>query len=131
VEHPTANDPFTVQPYPRIRHATRDLLHTAARKHMIHAMVEVDVTEARQRLRRVGRQSGEALSFTGYVIACCARAVDRDRSVHGYRDLRNRLIIFEDVDVSTPIEPVVEGKNQVIPTIIRAANRRYRPAPPR
>jgi len=118
------HDAFTALPYPRVRHATRDLLDAAARKHMIHAMVEVDVTDARRQLRRIGRETGEALSFTGLIISCCARAVERDRSVHGYRDLRNRLVMFDEVDVSTPVERVVRGRNQVVPTLIRAANRK-------
>ena len=41
--------------YPRVRHATRELLQAAARKHIIHAIVELDLTDARRR--------SEGLSF--------------------------------------------------------------------
>ena len=61
-------DGFSAERYPRLRHATRDLLGAAARKHTIHATVEVDV--------------------------------------------------------SVTVERVVDGANQVVPTIVRAANRK-------
>ncbi len=115
---------YSLERYPRIRHATRDVLHASSRKHMIHAMVEIDVTDLRRELRRMGRETGVAPSFTGAVVACCARAVERDRRAHGYRDLRNRLVLFDDVDVSLTVERVVDGKNQVVPTILRGANRK-------
>lgn len=41
---------YTTKPFPPIRQATIDLLGAAGRKHMIHGLVEVDVTEPRCRL---------------------------------------------------------------------------------
>jgi pyruvate/2-oxoglutarate dehydrogenase complex dihydrolipoamide acyltransferase (E2) component len=100
------------------------MLDTASRKHMIHGIVEVDVTKPRQRIREIKEETGESLSFTGFIIYCCARAVDMNKDVHAYRDWRNRLIIFDDVDVATEVERSAEGRNQVIITVIRAANRK-------
>ena len=42
--------------------------------------------------------------------------------MHAYRDWRNRLILFEDVDVSTPVDRTVGDRKQVIPMILRSAN---------
>jgi hypothetical protein len=70
-------DSHDAAPFPRFRHATRDVLAASSRKHMIHAMIEADVTDARSALRAVGRSTGEAPSLTGLIIACCARAVER------------------------------------------------------
>lgn len=47
-----------------------------------------------------------------------------NKDVHAYRDRRNRLIILDDVDVATEVERSVEGRNQVIITVTRAANRK-------
>jgi pyruvate/2-oxoglutarate dehydrogenase complex dihydrolipoamide acyltransferase (E2) component len=91
---------------------------------MIHSLAEVDVTEARRQLRRIRKERGEALSFTAFMISCCARAVESNPMVHAYRNLRNRLIIFEAVDTSVPTERVVDGLNQVVPILIRSANRK-------
>jgi len=91
---------------------------------MIHGLIEVDVTKPRQRMRETREQTGESLSFTGFIIYCCARAVDMNKDVHAYRDWRNRLIIFDDVDIATAVERSVEGQKRVIFTVIRAANRK-------
>lgn len=95
-----------------------------ARKHCVHGLVEVDITTARERLQAMKVQTGEAFSFTGWVVYCCARAVDADKRVHAYRDWRNRLVLFDDVDVSLPVERVQAGQPVVLQTVIRAANRK-------
>jgi pyruvate/2-oxoglutarate dehydrogenase complex dihydrolipoamide acyltransferase (E2) component len=115
---------FTIKPFPHIRQATIDLLDAASRKHMIHGLIEVDVTKPRQRLRAIKQKTGESLSFTGFIIYCCAKAVDMNKHMHAYRDWRNRLVVFDEVDVSTTVERSVEGRKEVVPTIIRAANRK-------
>ncbi len=37
---------------------------------------------------------------------------------------RNRLVLFDDVDISLPVERVQEGRAVVLQTVIRAANRK-------
>jgi pyruvate/2-oxoglutarate dehydrogenase complex dihydrolipoamide acyltransferase (E2) component len=115
---------YTIKPFPAYRQATLDVLAASSRKHMIHGLIEVDVTKPRQRLREIKENTSEALSFTGYIIYCLARAVDMNKHMHAYRNWRNQLIIFDEVDVSTTIERLVDGRNEVVPTIIRAANRK-------
>ena len=115
---------YTLKPFPPSRQVVSDMLDAASRKHMVYGLIEVDVTKPRQRIREIREQMGEALSFTGFIIYCCARAVDMNKDVHAYRDWRNRLIVFDDVDIATEVERSVEGRNQVIITVIRAANRK-------
>ena len=121
---PPASDGFTVRDFPAIRQATIDLLDAAHRKHMIHALVEADITEAREKIRDLRKSSGKYISFTGYMIHSVASAVERHPLVHAYRNRRNKLVLFDEVDVSTTIERKVDGHNEVIPRIIRAANRK-------
>ncbi len=66
----------------------------------------------------------EALSSTAFIIACVAKAVEEHKAVQAYRKGSKRLILFEDVDVYTPIERNVAGQKQILPSIIRAANRK-------
>lgn len=115
---------YTIKPFPSIRHATIDLLDAASRKHMIHGLIEVDISEPRKRMQEIKDDTGKSLSLTGFVIHCCAKAVDMNKHMHACRDWRNRLFIFDDVDVSTTIERVVGNNREVVPTIIRAANRK-------
>ena len=115
---------YTIKPFPSIRRATIDLLEAASRKHMIHGLIEVDVSKPRHRLREIKETTGESISFTGFIIYSCAKAVGMNKHMHAYRDWRNRLILFNEVDVSTTVERLVEGQYEVVPTIIRAANRK-------
>ncbi len=115
---------FTVEPLPPFRQLVIDGMSLGARKHCVHGLVEVDITRARERIRQTKVQTGETLSFTGFVVYCCARAVDADKHVHAYRDWRNRLVLFDDVDISLPVERVQAGQPVVLQTVIRAANRK-------
>ncbi|MCL5611788.1 MAG: 2-oxo acid dehydrogenase subunit E2 [Chloroflexi bacterium] len=115
---------YTIEPFPPNRQVVADIVQMAGRKHMIQGLIEVDVTRARERLRDIKEKTGESLSFTGFIIYCCAKAVDADKRIQAYRDWRNRLIIFDDVDVFTPVERIIDGQNKVVPTVIRVANRK-------
>jgi len=106
------------------RQLVMDGMSLAARKHCIHGLVEVDITRPRERLRQIKGSEGEALSFTGFIVHCCAKAVDEDKHVHAYLDWRGRLVIFDDVDVSLPVERRQAGRPVVLQTVIRAADRK-------
>ena len=97
-------DGYTVVPYPPVRMMIADILELAHRKHMIHAFVEVDVTRARRFIREYEAETGGDLSFTAFILACLGRAVARNKYMHAYRSGRNKLVLFDEVDVSTPIE---------------------------
>jgi hypothetical protein len=95
---------YEVEPFPRLRQVVVDFLRLAHGKHTIHGLIEVDVTHARRLLREHKARTGESLSFTAFIITCLGRAVDENRIVHAYRNSRNQLVLFDEVDVSTIIE---------------------------
>jgi pyruvate/2-oxoglutarate dehydrogenase complex dihydrolipoamide acyltransferase (E2) component len=99
-----------------------DYMDIAKQKHVIHVLTEMDVTQARGLLRAHKERTGEALSFTAYLVACVARAVDADKMAHAYRQGRRKLVIFEEVDVNTIIERPVGDRTIPVPYVIRAAN---------
>lgn len=115
---------FTIAPYPRSRAFVVDAARVASGKHMIHGLVEFDVTEPRRRLREHKERTGESLSFTAFILHCVGAAVAEDRMVHAYRDWRGRLVLFDDVDVNTIVEIELEGHSFPLVHIVRAANRR-------
>ena len=57
-------------PYPKIRRLMVDGGRLGRQKHVIHGLVEFDVTDARKAIRQHRARSGEGLSFTAYFIAC-------------------------------------------------------------
>jgi pyruvate/2-oxoglutarate dehydrogenase complex dihydrolipoamide acyltransferase (E2) component len=113
---------YQIIPFPKIRRLMEDGGRLARQKHIIHGLVEIDVTCARQALREHKSRTGETLSFTAFVIACLGRAVDMNRHMQACRDWRNRLVIFDDVDVNTMFEVEEAGRKVIRPHIIRAAN---------
>lgn len=117
-----SGDTFTSVPFSVQRQVVVDSLEIGARRHIVHGLLEVDVTNVRRTIHEHKAKTGETLSFTAFVAMCVARAVDANKLVHAYRDWRNRLILFDDVDVVVMIEPQVD--RVAIPHIIRAANKK-------
>ncbi len=115
-------DRYSVVPFSPQRQVVVDSLEIGARRHIVHGLVEIDVTKARQFIREHKARTSETLSFTAFVAACLARAVDANKLAHAYRDWRNRLVLFDEVDVVVMIEAQVD--RVAIPHIIRAANQK-------
>jgi len=113
---------FTVEPFPPSRHAIVNAGRIAVRRHISHALIEIDVTVARRFIREHKVKTGESLSFTAFLIACLAHAIDENKHMHAYRNWRNQLVLFDEVDVSTLIETKVG--HVALPHVIRAANRK-------
>jgi hypothetical protein len=100
----------TAVPYPRIRLLMADGGRMGLMKHTVHGLVEFDITKAREAIRQHKAQTGEALSFSAFFLACLGNAIDVDKQMHAYRNLRNQLIIFDEVDVNMLFEVEVDGK---------------------
>lgn len=121
---PESGSQFQVVSPARTRQAISDMLHEGQRKHMIHGLIEIDVTRPRQYIAQHKEETGETLSFTAFVIFCLAKTIDENKTLHAYRAWRNKLVIFDEVDVNTQIERDLDGRKWVMPYIIRAANRK-------
>lgn len=115
---------YKVAPYPKFRRFEAVMLRSLQRMPLIHGLLEVDVTKARAFLREHKAKTGESLSFTAFIIACVAKAVDENKAVQAYRKGKKQLILFEDVDVNTQIERDMSGQKTAIPYTVRAANRK-------
>jgi pyruvate/2-oxoglutarate dehydrogenase complex dihydrolipoamide acyltransferase (E2) component len=112
-------------PFPRERWLMVDGGRIGRQKHLIHGLVEFDVTQPRAILREHKRQTSEALSFTAFVAHCLGQAVGQHKHLHAYRNWRNQLILFDDVDIQTIFAVKVEGgREKILPRILRATNRR-------
>jgi pyruvate/2-oxoglutarate dehydrogenase complex dihydrolipoamide acyltransferase (E2) component len=96
----------------------------SARKPLMHGLLEVDVTKTREYMRAVKARTGESPSFTAFIIACLGQAVAEHKKVHALWNGRNKLILFDDVDVLCWVEREIAGEPQVLPCIVRAANRK-------
>ena len=114
--------PYDIHPFPAEREIVVDAGHLGTGRHIIYALVEVDITLPRQRLRVISTQDDHPYSFTAFIVASLARAIHANPRVQAYLDWRRRLVVFHDVDVVTMIEP--KPGAVAIPHIIRSTNRK-------
>jgi pyruvate/2-oxoglutarate dehydrogenase complex dihydrolipoamide acyltransferase (E2) component len=111
-------------PYPSSRQLTFDVGQIGLAKHHVRALLEVDVTEAR-RLIKQNRHSGRKLSFTAWLIKSIADCVALHPPVAGVNDAkRNKVLVFEDVDLSIVVEKDVNGARVPLPYVIRKADKK-------
>lgn len=96
---------YDILPFPSERNPIIDSGYMASKRHIIHGFLELDVTEARRILEYTAGSDGQPLSFTAFIVASLARAIQQHPKVQAYRDILGRLIVFHDVDVSTMVEP--------------------------
>ena len=136
--------PYHVIDLPPARRDTPHFLDLIHSKHSMYGLLEVDVTVIRQFIEAHKARTGEALSFTGYLAFCLARAVDEDKSVQTYLKGRKQLVVFDDVDVGMTIERQLGGTRAPVGHVVRRANHKTfleihqeirsvqaRPAPPK
>ena len=120
----SSHDIYSVLPYPRIRLLMADGGRMGLQKHTVHGLLEFDITLARETIRQHKAQSGEALSFSAFFLACLGEAIDQDKHMHAYRNWRNQLVVFDEVDVNMLFEVEVDGRKTIRPHILRGVNKR-------
>jgi pyruvate/2-oxoglutarate dehydrogenase complex dihydrolipoamide acyltransferase (E2) component len=113
---------YRLEAIPRARRWALDAGYLGRRRHIVHGLVEVDVTGARRILRQHRAATGERLSFTAFVIHCLGKALTEHPHVHAYRNWRNQLVLYDDVNVNIMIEVDKGGRKVPMPYIIEAAN---------
>jgi len=115
---------YTAEPYPRIRLLMADGGRLGLQKHTVHGLVELDITQARESIRQHKAETGESLSFSAFFLACLGKAIEQDKQMHAYRNWRNQLITFDEVDANMLFEVEVDGKKTIRPHIIRGINKK-------
>ena len=114
----------SVTPFPKFRQPVIDSLRQAKNMSVVHMITEVDITVARRKVREFRKRESRPLSFTAYLTACVARAVNEYKSLHAYRR-GNKLVIFEDVDIAVIVERrMTDGNAPIYPHVIKAADKK-------
>lgn len=113
---------YRIEPIPVMRRFSIDAGYLGRRRHSIHGLIEVDVTQARQMMATYKSRTGEGISFTAWLIFCLAQAIQENPHLHAYRDWRGRLVIFDDVQVNSLFEVEQDGRRFPAPHIFEAVN---------
>jgi len=112
---------YKIKEFPLSRLATMDIGAAAFTKHHIRVIMELDVTEARNKIALL-KEQGKYISFNAWLIKCISRAVSEYKPIHGLRKGKRKVILFEDVDISVMIEREIEGVKVPLPCLIRETN---------
>ena len=105
-------------PWSPDRDVVADFLRMGEHKHMMHGFLEVDVTELAARQRARADAGLERLSTTGVLACALGRAMAQHPEVHAYR-VGDRLVLFDESDVSLIVETQVRGQPVVVPHVFR------------
>ncbi len=116
----TAKIPHHCIPLTPFRKLIIDGLDVGIQKHYIKGFIELDVTQARQRIRQYRRETRHSLSFTAFFMSCVARALADNISLNAGLK-RNMIIIFDDIDMSVAIEMDLNGEKVPRLIVIRQA----------
>lgn len=111
---------YQVVPFTMNRRMAAASAAVGSEQDTIHGITEVDITEPRRLLREHREQTGEKLSFTAYVVTCLARAIADNPHLNSMRKGR-RLLLLDDVTISTLIEREIGGERVPEPFGIHAA----------
>lgn len=75
--------------------------------HNMYALLELDVTDIRQRLRSQ-RKEGQKTSFFGFLLSAIAKAIEDNKELNHIR-CGKKLYYFDEVDIDTAIELKLNG----------------------
>lgn len=114
---------YRIEDFPKSRLTTIDIGQASQMKHHMRALIEVDVTDARKRINYLKKQK-VAVSFNSWLIKCISLAVEECRQIHGVRKGKNKVVIFDDVDISIMIERTIGGKKVPLPYVIRKTDKK-------
>lgn len=112
-----------VRPFPLSRRLIVDVGRATRVRSTVRAFIEADVTEPRRRMAAAA-PDGPRVTLTCYIVSCVGRAVTADRRVHALRDLRGRLVTFDDVDVNVSVEVELESGSFPMNHVVRRAGAR-------
>ncbi len=115
---------FKIESIPKMRRFALDAGYLGMRRHIVHGLIEVDVTETRNFIKEHKLKTGETLSFTAFIILCLSKAIEKNPHMHAFRNWRNQLVIFEDVNINSMVEIDRNGKKIPIPHIFKAVNQK-------
>ena len=99
-----------------------DYTTEAKSKNLIWAFTKLEITKAQKEFR-AHKEKGESISYTAFLIACFARAAEKHKyPINSIRYKKKRYVTFDEVDVQTNTERVIDGVKKPVNLTIRNAH---------
>lgn len=114
---------FKTKYFSKSRIATNDVCSLGVKKHHIAALIEVDVTESREKIKQF-KANGNKISFTSWLIKVISNSIKDHENVAAYLQGKRKAVIFNNINISIVVEKELNGQKVPIPLIIEKANER-------
>ena len=116
------NKKHSVREFVSSRQFTVDVGVLGRKKHRVQALLELDVTACRQFLQKYRDENNVEVSFTAWIIKCISQAIAEHKDVHAIRQGKNRLVLFDEIDISLLVEKELHGEKVPLPIVLRKTN---------
>ena len=113
---------YKIHKFPDSRIASIDVCEIGNRKHHVTGLVEFDVTESRKKIKEYNKSHSNKISFNAWLISVISSTIKKYDISSSYLIGKNKLIIFDDINVSIVVEKDLNGIKVPIPLIIERAN---------
>ncbi len=115
---------YRIQKFPSTRIATIDVCETGKQKHHVTALIELDVSTSREKIRLYNRGNSNKISFTAWLISVISFTVKKYDTASSFLKGNSKLVIFNDINISIAVEKNLNGEKIPIPLVIEKANER-------
>ncbi|MBN2379938.1 hypothetical protein JXM67_09085 [candidate division WOR-3 bacterium] len=85
---------YKVLLFPIERKPIIDTLNIGSRKHYVKALLELDITHARNAIKAYRSQTGKGCSFLAWFLACVGKACTEYPGVHSLRHGKRKLVFL-------------------------------------
>lgn len=108
---------YVISQIPLSRIATFDIFSVGITRHHVAALLEFDVTTARQKIREA-RRNGRKISFNSWLLRVIAISVKEHPEVASYLNARRKLLVFDSINISVLVEKRVGDELVPIPYVL-------------
>jgi hypothetical protein len=111
----------TFKAFPKSRIATIDICEIGKSRHHVTGILEVDVTESRERIKLYRKRAGN-ISFTAWLVKVIAHTIYNHKQVAGFLKGKRKVFIYDDIDVSFLVEKEINGERVPVPLLLKKVN---------
>ncbi|TFG19203.1 MAG: hypothetical protein EU530_07000 [Promethearchaeota archaeon] len=118
---------YKVMKLKKTKQAQMDWTDQGRKKPTVFATGIIDVTKVREYFRTHVDKNGNKYSFTAYIAYLLGQAILEHPNINAYLYRRDKIVIFEDVDIVCIVERELEGSHVPVPTsyTIRSSQKKY------
>jgi pyruvate/2-oxoglutarate dehydrogenase complex dihydrolipoamide acyltransferase (E2) component len=111
----------TIKTFSQSRIATIDVCELGKHRHHVTGILEVDVTDSREKIKQYRKRAGN-ISFTAWLVKAIAHTVHNHKQVAGFLKDKQQVLIFDDIDVSFLVEKEINGERVPVPLLLKKVN---------